>query len=104
MLIVSAFKNAAFVVSLFIALSSGSDTSLREAEAATRLNILFVLADDAHVSMLGRTPSIEAELVERGTTYANTVSNYPLCCPGRVTLLTGQYAHNHGIIKNNGAG
>ena len=26
--------------------------------------------------------------------------NFPLCCPARATLLTGQYAHNHHVLSN----
>ncbi|MGH3331827.1 MAG: sulfatase family protein, partial [Nocardioidaceae bacterium] len=32
--------------------------------------------------------------------FTDALSNYPLCCPARATLLTGQYAHNHGVRGN----
>ena len=31
----------------------------------------------------------------------NNFVNYSLCCPSRATFLTGQYAHNHGVLSNN---
>ena len=31
----------------------------------------------------------------------NAFASYPLCCPARATLLTGEYAHNHGTLGNN---
>ena len=33
-----------------------------------------------------------------GTTFQNSYVSYPLCCPSRATFLTGQYAHNHGVL------
>jgi N-acetylglucosamine-6-sulfatase len=71
-------------------------------EGTARPNVLLVLVDDAHLSMVNRIPAVQKLLVEQGTTFQNTVSNYPLCCPGRVALLRGQYAHNHLIAGNDG--
>ena len=36
-----------------------------------------------------------------GTTFQNSYVSYPLCCPSRATFLTGQYAHNHGVVTDN---
>ena len=36
-----------------------------------------------------------------GTNFDQTIASFPLCCPSRATHLTGQYAHNHGVLHNN---
>ena len=37
---------------------------------------------------------------KQGTTFADAVDSFPLCCPARATFITGQYAHNHGVGGN----
>lgn len=39
-------------------------------------------------------------LAREGTTFPNSFVSYPLCCPARATFLTGQYAHNNGVLEN----
>jgi arylsulfatase A-like enzyme len=39
-------------------------------------------------------------IAKRGMTFSRYYVSYPLCCPSRVTLLTGRYAHNHGVRGN----
>jgi N-acetylglucosamine-6-sulfatase len=34
------------------------------------------------------------------TAFSNSFVTYSLCCPSRATFLTGQYAHNHGVLGN----
>jgi arylsulfatase A-like enzyme len=39
-------------------------------------------------------------IAKHGMTFNRYYVSYPLCCPSRVTLLTGRYAHNHGVKGN----
>ncbi len=69
-------------------------------------NLLFVFGDQWRAQAFGhagdpnvRTPRIDAFAAE-SVSMANAVSNVPLCCPWRASLLTGQYPLTHGIIVN----
>jgi N-acetylglucosamine-6-sulfatase len=66
-----------------------------------RPNFVIVMADDLHPAMMRALPSVERLIGNRGTTFENAIASYPLCCPSRASLLTGQYAHNHGAKGNN---
>jgi arylsulfatase A-like enzyme len=39
-------------------------------------------------------------IAKRGMTFNRYYIPYPLCCPSRVSLLTGRYAHNTGVKGN----
>ena len=45
-------------------------------------------------------PRLKALIADRGTTFANAFVTTPLCSPSRASILTGQYAHNHGLLSN----
>ena len=40
------------------------------------------------------------EMKRKGVTMKRFYDNFPLCCPARTTILTGQYAHNHNVLSN----
>ncbi len=39
-------------------------------------------------------------IAKRGMTLNRYYVSYPLCCPSRVSLMTGRYAHNHNVRGN----
>ncbi|HEX6150058.1 sulfatase [Nocardioides sp.] len=77
---------------------SVSTTSARAPDP--RPNIVAITADDMRVSDLEAMPRLRRLLRQRGTTFARSYATFPLCCPSRASFLTGQYAHNHGVLDN----
>ncbi len=63
-----------------------------------RPNVIVVMTDDQNDSMLGLELT-QRLLAAKGTTFRNSYVSFPLCCPSRATLLTGQYSHNHGVYS-----
>jgi N-acetylglucosamine-6-sulfatase len=45
-------------------------------------------------------PNTLGLIADRGITFNRYYVSYPLCCPSRVSLLTGRYAHNHNVRGN----
>ena len=65
-----------------------------------RPNIVVVMADDQDSASMRVMSRVNEQLGGQGTTFANNFVNFSLCCPSRSTFLTGQYAHNHGVLGN----
>jgi arylsulfatase A-like enzyme len=63
-------------------------------------NIVLILADDLDVSHVQFMPLLRKHLTARGTTLTNAFATYSVCAPSRASILTGQYAHNHGVLEN----
>jgi arylsulfatase A-like enzyme len=62
------------------------------------------MTDDENLADMSVMPQTRSLIGDQGTTFANVFANDPLCCPSRSTFLTGQYAHNHGVVTGNGFG
>ena len=90
----------AALIALAAALASALAT--HRAEGAGGKNVLFILTDDQTASELAAMPNTQALLVSQGVSFRRAYASYPLCCPSRVTLLTGQFMHNHGVRGNLG--
>ena len=82
-----------------------------------RPNFVVIQTDDQTLDQLYATytppggspipamPNTLASIAEKGVTFNRYYVSYPLCCPSRVSLLTGRYAHNHndrGNVPPNG--
>ncbi len=67
-----------------------------------RPNIVLIESDDQTLESMRFMPYTEKLIGERGATFPVNIASWPLCCPSRATLLTGQYPHNHGVLGNKG--
>ena len=67
--------------------------------AAARPNIVFLLTDDLDVPSAERMPRLQ-QFAQGGLSFTRFYVAEPLCAPSRASILTGQYAHNHGVLGN----
>lgn len=63
-------------------------------------NIVVIYTDDQEEGGLEYMPKVRRLLVDRGTRFTNSLVTTSLCCPSRVSFLTGKYAHNHRVLSN----
>ena len=68
--------------------------------AAARPNVVLVMTDDQTQESIKAMTKTRAGIGVPGTTFTNSVATFPLCCPSRATYMSGQYAHNHGVVNN----
>jgi len=68
--------------------------------AMTGANVVFILTDDMTSSELAGMPSVQSLIAAQGTSFNEAYVSFPLCCPSRATMLSGQYMHNHGVRGN----
>lgn len=64
-------------------------------------NVVVIMTDDQDFRSMPVMPKTRRLIGREGVTFDRNFVNYPLCCPSRATFLTGQYAHNHGVLWNN---
>jgi N-acetylglucosamine-6-sulfatase len=65
-----------------------------------RPNVVVFMTDDQTLEELRVMPIVRRLIGARGVTFDQSIVSFPLCCPSRATFLTGQYAHNHGVLDN----
>ncbi len=90
---------------ILAACGGGSSTAPTPAPSSTpalgpRPNIVLVLADDLDYGITQILPRLPIVMGQAGLTFSRAYVTTALCAPSRASILTGQYAHNHGLIYN----
>jgi len=69
---------------------------------SSRPNIILFITDDQTVGTVSHDtmPNTWRWMWQGGRTYPNFSISDPLCCPSRMTIMAGRYAHNTGVIDN----
>lgn len=88
------------------ALALGDVLGCARGGGARQPNILLVLTDDVRHDALGcagdprlQTPHLD-RLAGEGVRFSNAFVTTSLCSPSRASMLTGCYAHRHGVLDN----
>ncbi|SLN58341.1 Arylsulfatase [Falsiruegeria litorea R37] len=69
-------------------------------------NILIIYADQMRYDAMGcaGNPVIRTANIDRlsadGVHFSEAFTSYPICCPFRASVLTGNYAQGHGMVQN----
>lgn len=61
---------------------------------------MLLYTDDQAVAQMRALPATSAWFAENGVRFTDNMTSFPLCCPSRAGLLTGQYTHNHHVNSN----
>lgn len=69
-----------------------------------RPNIVIVMTDDQRWDTVNATymPNLTSLVVPSAVSFTNSFVSNPLCCPSRVTTLTGKYSFTTGVFGNRG--
>jgi N-acetylglucosamine-6-sulfatase len=101
----------ALLACLVLAARGAESAGAAQQSAAQRPSFVVIQIDDATLDQLYASlnvggidvqamPYTLSLLAGRGITFTRYYVPYPLCCPSRVSLLTGRYAHNHNVRGN----
>ena len=69
---------------------------------AAKPNVVLITTDDQTLEEMWALPRTAAWLgaASGGATFDRAYISFPLCCPSRASILSGQYMHNNGVRGN----
>lgn len=86
---------------------TGSNNNEARDRPPARRNVILILSDDHRYDFMGfaggpeflETPNMD-RMAANGAYLQNAFVATSLCSPSRASILTGQYAHRHGVVDN----
>jgi N-acetylglucosamine-6-sulfatase len=83
--------------------SPGGAATPSAGPATTQPNVVLIQTDDQTARQFNGKimPRTMRLLTGPGTRFSDYIATTSQCCPSRASLITGQYAHNHGVLSNN---
>jgi arylsulfatase A-like enzyme len=96
----------ACALGLLAALGFAFISSKTQSQSGKKPNVVIILTDDQRWDALGvsgnphlKTPNID-KLAAEGVFFKNYFCTTSLCSPSRASILSGVYAHTHGVVNN----
>jgi arylsulfatase A-like enzyme len=86
-------------VTLTAALALAAGESATRAVRAPRPNVVLIVTDDQDTGAWTSCPVSTACSPSRAT-FTNAFVTAPQCCPSHVSILSGRYPHNSGVLNN----
>jgi N-acetylglucosamine-6-sulfatase len=68
--------------------------------ASSKPNIIMFTTDDQTLRDMIAMPKTQALIGNAGASFPHAYVSMSLCCPSRITVQTGEYAHNHHVMGN----
>jgi hypothetical protein len=69
--------------------------------APGKASVVLILTDDEDkmLGSLGAMNTTRSLFEQGGATFSNYFVTNPVCCPSRISLLSGRYSHNTGAVS-----
>lgn len=75
----------------------------RDRAGDPRPNFLLITLDDAARRDFAYMPHVRRLVGDAGATMTTMIAPTPVCVPSRASVITGEYAHNHGMLTVGGS-
>lgn len=76
------------------------------AKVSKKPNVLLLMSDQHNANCMSvsghpnvKTPFLDS-IAKQGIRFENAFCNNPICSPSRISFITGQYPHTHGMLGN----